>query len=148
MGAPQSESAVVERFWSKVERSDPDACWNWVASKNRDGYGRFRWLKVKKQAHHVSYYLQNRTWPTYLLHECDNPACCNPAHLKEGTHLENIRHRDSKGRGRSFKNTAVAPRVKQMIALGMRNRDISKALGIRNDAVSRIRHGQIYRSAA
>lgn len=148
MGASQLESDVINRFWSKVDRSDPDSCWNWVAGKNLDGYGRFRWLKVKKQAHHVAYYLQHREWPTYLLHECDNPACCNPAHLKQGTHLENVRDRDSKGRGRAFKNTAVAPQVKQMIAQGMRNRDICKALGVKNDAVSRIRNGHIHRSGA
>ena len=148
MDARQLESAAINRFWAKVNRSDPDACWNWTAGKNLDGYGRFRWLTVKKQAHHVAYYLQHRTWPTYLMHQCDNPACCNPSHLKQGTHLENIRDRDSKGRGRTFKNTPIAPKVKEMISAGLRNRDICKALGIRNDAVSRIRTGQIYRSAS
>ena len=28
-----------ERFWEKVEKTD--SCWNWVAYKDREGYGRF-----------------------------------------------------------------------------------------------------------
>lgn len=35
----------IERFWSKVAiTDDPDACWEWQAGKDKDGYGIF-WNK-------------------------------------------------------------------------------------------------------
>lgn len=33
-----------------------------------------------------------------ICHTCDNPMCINPEHLWAGTHLENIKDRDAKGR--------------------------------------------------
>ena len=38
----------------------------------------------------------------HVLHSCDNKDCCNPDHLRFGTHLENMRDMIKKGRARYF----------------------------------------------
>ena len=38
---------------------------------------------------------------TCALHTCDNPPCCNPAHLFLGDDVDNVADREAKGRGRA-----------------------------------------------
>ena len=48
-------SAVVDRFWAKVDRTGE--CWVWTAARNRSGYGQF-WdpqRRVMGLAHRFSY---------------------------------------------------------------------------------------------
>lgn len=134
----------ISRFWPKVKTAGDDECWLWTASTNLDGYGRFRVDGRKRQAHHVAFFLKHGRWPAYVLHSCDNPPCCNPKHLSEGTHQENISECWEKGRGHKGKFYEKLPVIRELIAAGKRNRDICTQLGVKNDAVSRIRHGQIY----
>lgn len=97
---------VSERFWSKVDRSGGDnACWNWMAGLKKDGYGQFHINGHKSKnlgAHRFAYELSNGVPPGNLLvcHSCDNPKCCNPAHLFLGTTLDNVRDKIKKGRGK------------------------------------------------
>ena len=92
---------IEKRFWSKVDKSGD--CWEFLGYKCKLGYGRisFRcnshWL-----THRVSWVLHNGEIPDGLnvLHKCDNPGCVNPSHLFLGTHQDNMRDRDTKGRGK------------------------------------------------
>lgn len=93
---------MTERFWSKVDQSGgPDACWNWTAFRDRDGYGRFQISKkVGRTSHRVAWEMENGPIPDGLcvLHKCDNPACVNVSHLFLGTRLDNNKDRHRKGR--------------------------------------------------
>lgn len=97
-----------ERFWSKVERGGPDECWNWKAYKLSFGYGRVGWRGGVQLAHRVSYALAFGDIPEgqCVLHRCDNPSCCNPAHFRLGTKADNNHDKDNKGRGRAVKGSA------------------------------------------
>lgn len=90
-----------ERYDANVDRSGgPDACWPWTAGLTQ-GYGRIRRGGPKISAHRVA--LERRLGRAIRLgfcslHHCDNPPCCNPTHLFEGTDADNVRDRDEKGR--------------------------------------------------
>jgi hypothetical protein len=99
---------LASRFWPKVKKGAPDDCWPWIAAHDQRGYGKLGWKGENKRATHVSLFLLHGAWPTQdVLHSCDNPPCVNPAHLREGTHLENMREAIERGRfgeqqGRNF----------------------------------------------
>lgn len=52
------------------------------------------------RANRAAWVLVNGPIPDGMLvcHHCDNPPCCNPAHLFLGTNSDNIADRDAKGR--------------------------------------------------
>ncbi len=108
---------MTERFWVKIDRSGgPDTCWPWTASRWPNGYGRFSVGGRIEYAHRVAYEL-DRSHPLpaerpFVLHHCDNPACCNARHLFSGTHTDNMADMLAKGRGRWGRRTPKAEEVR------------------------------------
>ncbi len=115
-GAALAEKDIV-RFWSKVDKNGPlpdqtnphyaglDRCWVWTASKYKKGYGTIWWNGKPRTTHRLSWEIANGPIPEgegyhgyCVLHICDRENCCNPTHLKLGSHLENMIDRDNKGR--------------------------------------------------
>ncbi len=91
--------AIINRFWSKVEKSE--GCWIWTSGKFDDGYGKFTIKGVKTwRAHRLAWFIEFGVISENLcvLHKCDNPPCCRPSHLFTGTNLENTQDASSKGR--------------------------------------------------
>lgn len=94
--------SLAERFASKFKEGAPTECWIWQASHNGLGYGmiwdRARGRKVL--ATHVSYEMSSGPIPagSLILHSCDNPACVNPAHLRVGSHKDNMADMDARCR--------------------------------------------------
>ena len=92
-----------ERFWSHVDKRGHDECWLWLAGKYVGGYGALRTAyKGRKfvRAPRLAWAIVNGPIPAglWVLHRCDNPPCVNPAHLFLGTHKDNMRDREAKGR--------------------------------------------------
>ncbi len=90
------------RFWSKVDKRGPDDCWPWTAAVRnaKEGYGAF-WLHGRHQpANRVALLLSGVPVPDGMVacHKCDNPRCCNPAHLFVGTPKANNDDKVSKQR--------------------------------------------------
>lgn len=97
---PQLTAADIERFWSKVDRSGgPDACWSW-SGYHVSGYGMFRVGRRCVLATRVMFFLTtgNDPFPLFVCHHCDNPGCMNPRDFFTGTHTDNMRDMQRKGR--------------------------------------------------
>lgn len=88
------------RFWSKVDKGEPDECWNWKAFINPKGYGQFQVKKSRPaHAHKVALALvQGILIGDVVCHKCDNRKCCNPRHLYRGTWQSNMDDMIAKGR--------------------------------------------------
>ena len=97
------KSEDKKRFLSRVPVGNEDECWNWCASCDQEGYGRFSSNGKKIKAHRTAWVIfNNKEIPQglHVLHHCDNPSCCNPNHLFLGTDLDNSNDKISKGRNK------------------------------------------------
>jgi hypothetical protein len=94
------------RFWSKVDKSAADGCHPWTRGRSPRGYGKVGRQGAHLRAHRVAWELTFGPIPSYaeagykvcVLHTCDNPPCCNPAHLFLGSNADNTADRQAKGR--------------------------------------------------
>jgi len=81
-----------ERFWAQVDKQGPNDCWPWTGCA-RKGYGVLYANGRSHYTHRFSYELMHGPIPDGLFacHKCDNPSCCNPAHIFLGTIADNTR---------------------------------------------------------
>src|SRR5574342_155158 len=101
------ENDEEKAIWLRVEKRGSDECWPWVGRfevrKGRRWYGSYVWHGVPKRPHRaiVEFRLARKLLRhEYVLHSCDNPQCCNPAHLRVGTQRDNMHDMFSRGRFR------------------------------------------------
>lgn len=153
-----------QKFWSKVHKTD--TCWLWTGYKfQSSGYGGFipAGVRVYKLAHRIAYELTCGFIPAGLLvcHHCDNRLCVNPDHLFLGTHQENMKDRNSKGRqgkgqsigkggenrtgernGRSKLTLEQIQEIRSLYAAGgISQTELSKRYGVIQPHISRIVRG-------
>jgi len=115
-----------ERFWEKVAISGPDDCWEWQGATGGNSvagvsYGSFHFEGQTSRANRVAYILHNGDIPDalHVRHRCDNPSCCNPAHLELGTHADNMRDMVIRGRA------SVSDETRQRISIAQTGKPLS-----------------------
>jgi hypothetical protein len=96
---------VMERLFARLEWQGD--CLVYLGPTNLRGYGTISetvdgW-SVGRLTHRMVYTYTIGEIPEamYVLHSCDNPPCCNPEHLRVGTHDENMLDRQRRNRTRN-----------------------------------------------
>ena len=83
------KTPLAQRLWAKVQKGGPDECWPWLGARtsgdSASSYGRIRdedGLEIP--VHYAVWWETHGPLPPYhrIRHTCDDPFCCNPAHLE------------------------------------------------------------------
>lgn len=104
-GCRPGQGTFNERFWARVHKDGPtlahmdSPCWIWTGARDQSGYGTLGCRTHTERAHRVAFWIRHgRESRALVCHHCDNPPCCNPEHLFEGTKSDNALDMVSKGR--------------------------------------------------
>ena len=162
---------LADRFWEKVDKNGPvvrpelGRCWVWTGGRVPFGHGVFlvRTIRGTRKAilegsHRVAWRLFKGgiSEGMQVLHKCDNPPCCNPEHLFEGTQLDNMRDMVAKGRnapaektrhvgsahGRAKLTESQIPEIRQRIARGESKASIARVFGVSDTLIFCIATGK------
>jgi hypothetical protein len=144
-------------FWtwfdSKLIRT-PTGCMEWSMCRSVQGYG-FVQVKGKNlKSHRLSLERQlgRPISPTMsVLHSCNNPPCCNPEHLREGTHQENMDDKLRSGRqprgetnGRAKLTLTQVEEIKANVN-GLTQYQLADLYGVKRPCIWKIQRGKLWR---
>jgi hypothetical protein len=156
----------VTAFWDRVDQRGADECWPWQAGLTASGYGSLNkrtW--GESVAHRLAWRLANESAipdGMFICHHCDNPPCCNPAHLFLGTAQDNMRDRNAKGRaapkvgrlnGRAILTEDQVREIRRVYRRGHKSRQgdprsipmLARKYGVSESAVRLVVNGQHWR---
>lgn len=149
---PPRGLSPIKAFQRLAPTGPPDECWEWPATRTSSGYGQIYAEGKFHGAHRLA--LEAFTGEPVprsadALHSCDNPPCVNPAHLRVGTNLTNIRDKTSRNRcaeSRISRDTLRS--VRESHSRGQGVRDIAKSLNVSTRIVERIIRGETWSRVA
>lgn len=148
-------------FWARAVMRE--GCWGWNGFVDGKGYGRLNVQGARPRsqgAHRASWVLHYGEIPQgmHVLHNCDNPICTNPEHLRLGTHAENMRDMKERNRARRI---GCAPERARAVKLGWaevrairkikadrpttKNKVIAAMFGVSAPTISLIARGKIWK---
>lgn len=154
----------AKRHWLLRERLDfyrdmsggPNACWPWQAYRMPNGYGQLGWKKKLELAHRLAYAEAHNLLNTngslaldrtiLVLHSCDNPPCCNPAHLSLGNKKKNAEEARDRGLLKILKGEdAVNSKLTESQVLAIRfderaHREIAADYGVGKTIIGSIKN--------
>lgn len=133
---PNTENAVFR----KIKVAAENACWLWLGRVNENGYGYFDLQGKAVRAHRLVYQLKIGPLLSGLevMHLCHNRLCCNPKHLRLGSHAENMKTRKQK----------LKPEIIAAIRSSTLNqRVLAEVYGVHQATISRIKsHTRFYKN--
>lgn len=155
-GVVGARGSVADRFWRKVDRF-PGICWPWQGARhNTKGYGTFFWSRERGKilAHRAAWELANGPIPVGfdVMHECDQPSCCNPSHLMLGTHADNNADRDAKrrqcrGEAHPLSRLSVDD-IRAIRTSSLNGNQLAKRYGVERNTIYAILRGKTWKDVA
>lgn len=148
---------ISERFFEKVEKGENENdCWKWNGAILSNGYGQITINRKRFPAHRLSFEVHHNYKPKdFVLHSCDNPPCCNPLHLREGTQLENMQDKTLRNRQPKFwrrgRTNLILSQVKEIriaISNGEKTSLIAKRFEVSVGCIGSIRRGTSWKPKA
>ena len=154
-----SGPSLEQRFWSKVDMSGGlFECRPWTGARVRGSYGRIAVGGRSVKAHRLALSMSlGRPLGDgmHACHSCDNPPCCNPAHLFEAPGVDNIADRHLKRRdaigsrnGRARLTEDRVRVIRRMRSEGMCPTAISQALAVPVPTVKNVTSRRSWRHVA
>src|SRR5262249_9726351 len=124
-----------------------NGCWEWQGARRKKGYGHTGRQGRSYRAHRLAYETYIGPIPNGLQvhHLCNNPPCCNPAHLTVGTNKQNIQYSIDCGRTVTKLKPRQAAQIK-WLALHSRKTlvAIGKLYGVKAVTVAEIKKGKAW----
>ncbi len=114
-------------------------CWPFTLALNKDGRPYFRVGGKSLLAYRIAYeqvHGEGSLEGKIARHKCDNPVCCNPSHLEEGTQNDNVQ--DMRERERHGLSHHVVKAIRKLAAKGRSDTEIGEVYGLARNTVNEI----------
>jgi len=150
--------SILNRFWKYVNKLSNNECWNWIGSLSlRGGYGQLSYKGGLLKAHKISYEIHKGiiNKGLYVCHKCNNPKCCNPAHLYSGTPKNNWDDTIKTGNAHTLEvlkgENSPSSRIKYSDVLFIRKsnktlKELGDKFGISKTSVSNIKKNKTWKT--
>jgi hypothetical protein len=135
-------------LWNNLTKTD--SCWFWNKSVNQSGYGSIRVGPTSVLSHRAAFVLAGNSMflDKCICHTCDNPSCCNPAHLYQADHKTNMADMKIKNRrknigcgelnGRAKLTNLTAKNIRDKRSKGISLKDLSNEFNVSISTISRV----------
>jgi hypothetical protein len=143
-------------LFERCSKDLKSGCWLWSGKVNDRGYGRLHIAGKDIYAHRAAWEQSRRQRipeGKIICHHCDTPLCINPDHLYLGTHADNHRDMDERGRRvppprndlrgeKSWAHKLTEQQVLEIRASPDLQRVLAERYGVRQNTISRIKTGR------
>lgn len=129
----------------RVDRR-PDGCWDSTGTQDDRGYGRIRGGGRRSLLVHrvicEHFHGPAPAGKPMAIHSCDRPICCNPAHLRWGSHADNTRDAVERARflrGQRIPWSKLSPAavrwIRKLAAQGCPKTKLAKCYGVERGTI-------------
>jgi hypothetical protein len=145
-----------DEFWEWFQTNlttTSTGCKEWSMCRFTQGYGVVRMGGKNLKAHRLS--LEHALGRPlregmFALHSCNNPPCCNPEHLREGTNQDNVDDKlraDRQPRGETNGNAKLTLDQVNEIRQNpdaMSQRRLAEIYGVKKACIAKIQRGKTW----